>query len=210
VNLVGVGIAAQSTAAVPFTKAGAVTKVVAVPRAASAALTWRAPSNGGLPIIGYQIDIRRLPATAWTVYVRTTGTSATSRTIPALLAGKGYQFRVKAVTRAGVATASAASAVVRPLAVPAAPSHVQGVVRGRTVVLTWTAPVKGGPRVTGYQIAYSVTGGRTWVLVATTRRAKTSATLGSTGAGGVHVYRVRTLTPIGAGGWSARSNRIEQ
>ena len=210
VNVVGVGIAAQSTAAVPFTKAGTVTKVAAVPLVGAAALTWRAPNNGGLPIVGYQIDIRRLPATAWTVYVRTTGTSATSRTIPALLAGKGYQFRVKAVTRAGVATASAASAVVRPFAVPAAASHLRGVVRGRTVVLTWTAPVKGGPRVTGYQIAYSVTGGRTWVLVATTRTAKTSAALRSTGAGGVHVYRVRTLTPIGAGGWSARSNRIDQ
>jgi titin len=209
VNAVGVGLVAQSASVTPFTKAGMVTKVVAVSRVKSAMVTWRAPSNGGSAIVGYQIDVRRLPSTTWKVYVRTTGSAATARTVTRLLAGVGYQFRVKAITKAGVAPVSAPSTVVKPFAAPGAPTHVTGRVSGHKVYLSWSAPAVGGPRITGYQVAYSHDGGRTWtVAITSTKSARTRTTVSVHGTDDLYVFRLRALTALGAGGWSARSNRL--
>jgi FtsP/CotA-like multicopper oxidase with cupredoxin domain len=210
VNAVGVGFFALSSAVTPFTKAGTVTKVVALPRVRSIVLTWRAPANGGAPIVGYQIDLRRSTSPTWTTYLRTTGGTATTRAISNLRAGIGYQFRVKAITKAGAAPASVPSVMIKPFSPPGTPSHLRGVVSSAAVHLQWSAPPSGGPRVIRYQISYSSDTGRTWVLAAaTTRTGRTNATLEIDGTGDIYLFRVRAVTAWGVGGWSAWSNRLE-
>lgn len=64
-------------------------------------LKWTAPKNtGGAPITGYVIEKKEKFSTSWDE-ILTTDTPATDAQVPGLKEGNTYQFRVRAVNKAG-------------------------------------------------------------------------------------------------------------
>lgn len=64
-------------------------------------LAWPAPKNdGGAPITGYIIEAKEKPHTTWKEML-VTDTPALKAVVPGLKEGNQYQFRVKAVNKAG-------------------------------------------------------------------------------------------------------------
>lgn len=64
-------------------------------------LKWTAPkSNGGAPITGYVIEKKEKFSTSWDEILTTDG-PATDAQVPGLKEGNTYQFRVRAVNKAG-------------------------------------------------------------------------------------------------------------
>lgn len=74
-----------------------------------AVITWKAPeSDGGAPITGYIIEKKDNNTTKWTKALETKTPKCEAR-IPDLVEGQKYQFRVKAVNKAGPSKPSQAS-----------------------------------------------------------------------------------------------------
>lgn len=72
-------------------------------------LQWVAPkSDGGSPITGYIIEAKEKPLTTWKEML-VTDSPALKATVPGLKEGSQYQFRVKAVNKAGPGEASDAT-----------------------------------------------------------------------------------------------------
>lgn len=72
-------------------------------------LQWAAPkSDGGAPITGYIIEAKEKPLSTWKEML-TTDTPALKAVVPGLKEGSQYQFRVKAVNKAGPGEASDAT-----------------------------------------------------------------------------------------------------
>lgn len=79
---------------------GAPTALVAVPGAASVALSWTAPATGGRPITDYVIQYRRASVATWSTFAD--GVSpATTATVIGLIGGANYLFRVVARNAVG-------------------------------------------------------------------------------------------------------------
>lgn len=74
-----------------------------------AIITWKAPENdGGAPITGYIIEKKDNNTTKWTKALETKTPDCKAK-IPDLVEGQKYQFRVKAVNKAGQSKPSQAS-----------------------------------------------------------------------------------------------------
>lgn len=72
-------------------------------------LKWAAPKNdGGAPITAYIIEKKDQSSTKWTKAAEIPG-NKTEGTVPDLIEGQKYQFRVRAVNKAGQSKPSAAS-----------------------------------------------------------------------------------------------------
>lgn len=68
----------------------------------SATLRWEPPaSDGGSPITGYLIEKKDLATGKWVKALETKGDKPTAK-VPDLVEGQTYQFRVKAINKAGV------------------------------------------------------------------------------------------------------------
>lgn len=66
-----------------------------------AVLTWKAPENdGGAPITGYVVEKKDPAGTKWVKVLETKGPKCEG-TVPDLVEGQKYQFRVKAVNKGG-------------------------------------------------------------------------------------------------------------
>ena len=109
----GADVSLGAVTAVPAnaTVPNAPTSVAARAGITSATVSWRAPGSvGGTPLTRYVLTSS--PATVTTNVVAT----ATSATVRGLIAGRSYQFTVRAVNLVGASGASVASAAVRPSA----------------------------------------------------------------------------------------------
>jgi hypothetical protein len=92
------------------------TNIVATAGTALASLSWAAPSsNGGAAITNYVIQFSSNNGNSWTDVTRAAST-ATTATVPGLLSGTSYLFRVAAVNSVRVGGFSTPSNSVRPLA----------------------------------------------------------------------------------------------
>ena len=105
-----VAIATVRDATVP----AAPTSVAAVPHNASAAVSWKAASDGGSAITGYTVTAYAAGSLTPEPTVSTSG--ATSATVSGLKNGTSYRFSVTARNVLGGSAASAQSAAVIPLA----------------------------------------------------------------------------------------------
>jgi hypothetical protein len=122
INAIGTGPAATATATLTAPTPSAPQSVAVTAGVGSAKVTWSAPAHSGSSgITGYRV--RRFLGTSSTAPTITTlPASARSLTANGLTAGTGYTFVVQAINAAGPGRYSTRSAVVRPLAVPAAPT----------------------------------------------------------------------------------------
>ena len=104
VNYEGNGAVATAVSlpAIPATTPDPVTELTATPGNSQATLTWIPGSDGGSPILYYEIRQRSGtgPYTPWTIMVGSTGTT-TSYVVTGLTNGVTYWFQVRAVNAIG-------------------------------------------------------------------------------------------------------------
>jgi Ca2+-binding RTX toxin-like protein len=216
VNQFGLGaLSAPSNAVTPAGLPGVPTSVSAVRGNASAAVSWTAPANtGGLPITGYNVQVRIGAAVQSTIAL--TGT-ATTTTVTGLTNGTAYNFRVQAVTLAGVSAFSAASPAVTPATTPGAPAigtAVQGTAGGAvTATANWGTAPNGGSAVLNYQVTafkmladgVTIDPAFTPVVVTVAANLRTRAI---TLPAGSYKFQVAAINVLGLGALSNLSNTV--
>ena len=116
-NAAGNGAASTSVAAVPYTRAGSPSNLVANALAGGQVnLTWSPPGdNGGAGLTGYRIE-RRVEGGEWAVLVSNTLSTLTSHLAIGLDPTISYEFQVSAWNAAGMGALSAPSTAVSPVA----------------------------------------------------------------------------------------------
>jgi titin len=110
----------------PSTAPDAPTQLVSVAGDGSVALSWVAPlGNGGLPIVGYQIEVStpNSPTNFPSPFIANTGNTTTSFTVLGLNNSSTYGFRIKALSAAGLLS-NGATVTSSPIASSGAPSQV--------------------------------------------------------------------------------------
>jgi hypothetical protein len=128
--------------------------VQAVRALASASVSWTIPaSNGGLPIIGYNISYTDAGIVKL-VKVKVVN----STVIKGLGNGTEYIFTVQAVTLMGSSVPSEPVTMVAAIA-PSPPLAVQGLRAIASAGVSWTIPASnGGLPIIGYNISYTLAG----------------------------------------------------
>jgi len=213
-NALGVGASDIAGPATPREPADAPQNLQAVSGTGEIQLSWEAPADdGGTAIVDYEIQRSTNAGGSWTPVVDAVET-ATAATIPNLVNGVQYRFRVRALT-AGGSLAGAwteMDADVEPLGLATAPQNLtadpaQDAVGGR-IDLAWTAPSEtGGRPVTGYVIEYGdatdsqniVWENQINVGVITAYQVE------GLDPGSPYVFRVAAVTAEGQGAWATSS-----
>ena len=186
------GTAASSSSSTP-------TGVTAVAGAASATVSWSAPSGGG--VTGYTVTSSPGSFTCTTA-------GATSCTVTGLTNGTSYTFTVVATTIAGPSAASSPSNAVTPGSVPDPPTNVTGVAGNSQVAISWTAPASnGGSSITGYTVSAFVPGGQSASGSCSTTGATTCTVTGLTNGTG-YTFSVTATNSMGTSASSTPSSLI--
>ncbi len=188
----------------PFGVPAAPSSVVASGGDASAVLGWSAPAfDGGSPVTGYRVEYSTDAGANWTVVIDDTASVDTSLVVDGLTNGVGYLFRVAAINAAGVGDTAIASAQVNPRTTASAPVSTAAVAGNGTVALSWLPPlIDGGSAVTGYVVAYRPETSGEWTVAGAAIDTTTTVIDGLVNGEG-YVFRVRAVTSVGDGDWSA-------
>jgi titin len=207
VSAMGIGTYSKASNQVtPVTRPGAPIIGQAAVAYPNVTLSWVAPaSNGGTFVTGYVV----------TPYVDGIGLSpitfastATAETITGLAEGVTYTFTVAAINAVGAGPDSAASnpVTVAPT-VPGPPNIGSATAGSGRATVSWTAPLSdGGAPVTGYIVTPYV-GSWTGVPRTFNSTATTQVVTGLTN-GWPYRFRVQAVNAVGAGGYSAETNRV--
>ncbi len=140
-----------------------------------ATVTWTVPERGAGSITGYAIEWSLDGGSSWPVdNTLTVSASARTATVPGLVNGLRYTFRVSATSAAGRGRPSAL-ATATPTGPPGAPTGLVVDPGDGTLTLRWTAPAElvGARKVRDYLVEWS-TDGTTW---SSTTTVSTGATL---------------------------------
>ena len=166
-------------------------------------LSWTAPTNtGGVPLIGYRIEVSENAGSSWSVLVATTRSTNTTYSHTGLPAGSTRHYRVSAINQVGVGGPSAAAHATTESSVPGAPTGLSATADGTSQIdLAWTAPAHdGGERIEGYRIEASEDGGISWSdLVANTNTGSTAYAHTGLEPATTRHYRVSAINSLGAG-----------
>ncbi|MBU6240488.1 MAG: fibronectin type III domain-containing protein, partial [Acidobacteria bacterium] len=192
VNAAGPGAVATAGPTVPRGLATAPQSMTATAANTAAALSWAAPStNGGAAIIEYRIE--SFVSGAWSEIGRS---ATTSYNVTSLQNGTAYQYRVSAVTAAGIGAATE-PVVVTPATTPTAPISLGATPGDRFVTVTWAAPADtGGSTITTYVVEQS-TNGTLWTE--SLRTTALTATVTGLTNGTSYSFRVYAINGAGAG-----------
>ena len=162
-------------------------------------LKWQIPeADGGLLITDYQVEVTSNGANSWSVIPHIASNSL-GFNVTNLLPGRTYQFRVSAVTAAGVGAISNVITVTTLGAVgPNAPASllVSGV-KTNAASLSWSAVVA-TQKVSNYLVDVS-TDGNTWVPVSKKVSTATSLALSGLRRGTAYQVRVAAVNSVGTG-----------
>ena len=90
-------------------------------------------------------------------------TTSTTFTVGALVNGSSYQFRVSAVSEAGVGTPSNPVSILAGIT-PGAPGSLQATAGRKQVSLAWVAPTTAGVTISGYLV--EINSGTGWSILA--------------------------------------------
>ena len=165
-------------------------------------LSWQRPSSdGGAAVTGYRVEVSANGGASWQTLVANTRSSATAYSHTGLAPATTRHYRVSAINRVGVGSASGVATATTDATVPDPPTGLTATATSPTQIdLAWTAPAyDGGAPVTGYRIEVSETGQNWGILVSDTR--VTGTTYAHTGLlpGSQRFYRVSAINRAGAG-----------
>ena len=170
------GEGSPSTQATGITLPGSPQNVAAVPGTGSITVSWTAPTNGPVPITGYNVYCSTTPNSQGSkvnsIVISASPYSDTTCTGSPLANGTTYYFEVTTVNAGGESNPSTqTSATLTAGGAPSAPQNLvaTGAKSGSTyqVNLTWNPPASGTPSG-GYNVYCSVTSGVQGSLVNTT------------------------------------------
>lgn len=139
----------------PPTKPGAPTNVTATAGDAEVSVTWTVPiSDGGSPITSYRITPTPVE---WWMFSRQPEAimvpgDQTSGTVPGLINGVAYTFKVEAFNDVGFGPASSPTAAVTPSTVPEAPTSVLASTSNAVAHVSWVDGYANGAAVTSYVV----------------------------------------------------------
>ena len=167
-------------------------------------LSWSAPSNnGGYPISGYRIEVKKGSA-SYSTLTASTGNSTTTYSHIGLVTGTTYSYKVYAINSIGTSTASPeASATPTTTSIsssPAPPTGLTATASSATQInLSWSAPSNnGGSPIIGYKIEYKLgASGAYSVLVANTANTATAYSHTALSTGQSYVYRISAINAVG-------------
>ncbi|MYI06342.1 MAG: hypothetical protein F4059_03190, partial [Gemmatimonadetes bacterium] len=166
-------------------------------------LAWTAPVySGGVPIIGYRIEVSEDAGSSWRDLVARTRTNATAYTHSGLPAGTTRHYRVSTINQVGTGTASAVARATTESTVPGRPPSLSATPDGTSRIdLAWTAPAEdGGSRIAGYRVEVSDDGGLNWRdLVPNTRSRNTTWAHRGLEPASTRHYRVSAINSVGVG-----------
>jgi titin len=168
-------------------------------------LSWSAPSNnGGYPITGYKIEVKKGSA-SYSTLTASTGNSTTTYTHAGLVTGTTYSYKVYAINSIGTSTASPeASTTPTTTSISSSPAPPTGLIATSSsatqINLSWSAPSNnGGSPVTGYKIEYKLGASGTYsTLVANTANTATTYSHTALSTGQSYVYRISAINSVGA------------
>jgi len=208
-NAVGVGSPSDPSAPVkPLAPASAPTNLQVTLGTGQAVLTWGVPASaGGSSITDYRVESSIDNGLTWTTVADGVST-ATTATVPGLVNGTTYRFRVAAITEIGPGTYSAPSAAVTPTAAPAAPAGLTATIGDRFVDLRWANVDTGGLPVTDHVIQYSTDGGTNWTTYPHPASGATSIRVGGLTNGQAYVFRVAATNATGTSPFSANAGPV--
>ena len=173
-------------------------------------LSWTAPrNNGGAPVIGYRIEMSADGGANWRIHRSNTGSVATTFSHTGLRPGSRRDYRISAVSTAGVGTPSRVVWATTEAVVPGAPRSVVARADGSTAIaLSWDVPTSdGGARITGYRIEASRNRNSGWTIVrANTQSSATTYRHTRLLAGNTWYYRVSAINVRGVGPTSSVAN----
>ena len=134
----------------------------------SISLTWNAPaSDGGRPLIGYDVQQSTDQGTTWvyvdTAWITRASLASLSVTVRGLNVGRYYTFRTRAVNGEGAGDWSVQSPVARAAEIPQPITTLQSPldnagspdIRNDSINLFWSAPNAMGSAITSYALQVS-------------------------------------------------------
>ena len=165
-------------------------------------LSWQRPSSdGGAAVTGYRVEVSANGGASWQTLVANTRRTSTTYSHTGLAPATTRHYRVSAINRVGVGSASGVASATTDATVPDPPTGLTATATSPTQIdLAWTAPAyDGGAPVTGYRIEVSETG-QNWVnLAANTGSAATAYSHTGLLPGSQRYYRVSAINRAGAG-----------
>jgi titin len=155
-------------------------------------------SNGGSAITDYQVEVTSNGSNSWTL-IPHTASNRLGFNVSNLLPGRTYQFRVAAVTSAGLGAYSNVITVTTLGGItPNAPaSFTFGSVKTNTASVSWSA-VTATSKVSNYVVDLS-TDGSTWTSVSKKVSTSTSLSLSGLKLGTTYQVRVAAVNANGTG-----------
>ncbi|HEY4898638.1 MAG TPA: fibronectin type III domain-containing protein [Candidatus Nanopelagicaceae bacterium] len=150
--------------AIPINNPNAPTGLVATPSADQVGLSWDKDPNKS--IVGYQIDQSTDGGNTWRTIKANTGSSSNGFLVNNLIAGKTYNYRIRAIGFAGVQSEYSASAEAILATAPTGGYALKYAIKNSKVILTWDTPTDLSD-VQSYDVNVSGDGGVNWYKVAT-------------------------------------------
>ena len=196
-----VGASAPSSRSATTTPKGpplAPTNISAVPGNTKAAVSWSAPSDGGSPILLYNII-----SSPGSLTQAVNGTDLTGVVI-GLTNGTAYTFTVTALNTLGTSLPSTSSASVVPKAVPEAPTNVLAIAADGAASVSWEAPDSdGGSPILQYNVSSTPD-----ALGATVDGSTLNVTVTGLTNFVAYTFTVTAVNVVGPGPPSAPSNEV--
>uniref|UniRef100_U3JCK9 Myomesin-3 n=1 Tax=Ficedula albicollis TaxID=59894 RepID=U3JCK9_FICAL len=175
---------------------------------------WKAPKHkGGTKILGYFLDQHDHSEPDWHE-VNTQPIPRRVCTVSSLQEGHLYEFRARAMNRAGVGEVSEPSDLFRceewTMPEPGPPYDVRcSEVRDSSLQLHWEAPLyPGAGPVTGYFIEMCEEGSEDWKQINQQPTASTHMKVSELDTGKCYIFRVRALNKAGVGPPSLPSDPV--
>jgi fibronectin type 3 domain-containing protein len=201
-NSAGKGVTSTEVTATPASGIvpslpGAPTMMAVANPPAEIDLLWNPPaSNGGAPIVSYNVYRSTTAGGEGTTPYATGVNGLAFADLFNVSAGTTYFYRVAAVNAAGVGPQSSEVSAVETAGKPGIPV-LSATVSGSSVNLTWTTPPNGGTPITKYVLT------RDAVRVPGNINGTKNAFTDTTAPPGQHVYRIKALNAQGSGLYSA-------
>lgn len=164
-------------------------------------VSWVAPSNGGSPLTGVEVQTSTDGVTFPDSF--TSSNLSGTLNITGLTPGSTYYTRVRARNFFGYSTTWSPVSIAAIVATASVPGLVTNLAAtpgtsAGTADLSWTAAPDNGSPITDYTIQYSSDGGVTWTTWSHAPFTTTSATVTGLTAGTNYIFKVSAVNSVGS------------